>query len=234
MHPPRAIILAAGRGERLRPLTDTTPKPLLPVGGKPMIVWHLEALARSGVREVVINTAWLEEQFPLALGDGSAWGLKIHWSTEGRDHGGALETAGGIATVLTHLSPGGREPFWVVSGDIHAPAFEFDPEHAARLAQSDDHAHLWLVENPPFHPGGDFSLDDNGRVGPRKPGASLTYANIALMTPALLQGTPPGRRAALGPLLHAAVAAGRISGARWTGAWENVGTPEQWRALNPG
>ncbi|MEY4414953.1 MAG: hypothetical protein RIQ53_2246, partial [Pseudomonadota bacterium] len=112
--PLAAIILAAGRGERMRPLSDTCPKPLLPVGGRPMIEWHLRALAAAGVREVVINTAWLETQFPAALGDGRRWGLRIHYSMEGRDHGGALETAGGIAKALPWLG----ERFWVVSGDI--------------------------------------------------------------------------------------------------------------------
>jgi hypothetical protein len=120
---PRALILAAGRGERMRPLTDTTPKPLLPVRGQPLIVHHLVALAAAGVREVVINTAWLEEQFPAALGDGARWGLKIHYSMEGRDHGGALETAGGIAKALPWLAPRGEEAFWVVSGDVFLPGF---------------------------------------------------------------------------------------------------------------
>jgi MurNAc alpha-1-phosphate uridylyltransferase len=114
--PPRALILAAGRGERMRPLTDTCPKPLFTVHGKPLIVYHLEALAAAGVRQVVINTAWLEEDFPVLLGDGSRWGLRIDYSTEGRDHGGALETAGGIAKALPWLAPLGNEAFWVVSG----------------------------------------------------------------------------------------------------------------------
>ena len=127
--PIRALILAAGRGERMRPLTDTTPKPLLPVRGVPLIEWHLRALAEAGVREVVVNTAWLEEQFPLALGDGSRWGLRIVYSHEGRDHGGALETAGGIATALPLLSPNGDEPFGLVSGDIHAPGLPSGRRH---------------------------------------------------------------------------------------------------------
>ena len=127
----KALILAAGRGERMRPLTDTTPKPLLCVRGKPLIEWHLEALARAGVREVVINTAWLELQFPAALGDGSRWGLRIRYSTEGRDHGGALETAGGIAKALPWLG----EVFWLVSADIFAPDFIFERSLADRLAE---------------------------------------------------------------------------------------------------
>ena len=120
---PKAFILAAGRGERMRPLTDHTPKPLLPVRGKPLIEWHLEALARAGVREVEINTAWLEAQFPAALGDGMRWGLEIHYVHEGRDHGGAHETAGGIANALPLLGP----VFWVVSGDVFLPAVSSAP-----------------------------------------------------------------------------------------------------------
>ncbi len=121
--PARAFIMAAGRGERLRPHTDHTPKPLLPVRGQPLIAWHLAALAAAGVREVVINTAWLEDRFPEALGDGSRWGLAIRYSMEGRDHGGALETAGGIAKALAMLD----DPFWVVAGDVFLPGFTFVP-----------------------------------------------------------------------------------------------------------
>lgn len=234
---PRALILAAGRGERMRPLTDTVPKPLLPVRGRPLIVWHLEALARAGVREVVINTAWLEAQFPDALGDGHRWGLRITWSMEQRDHGGALETAGGIATALSHLAPDGDDPFWLVSGDVHAPGFEFPLREWQRMREGDDLARLWLVDNPPFHPTGDFRLDAQGRVQalpmPPDPPArdALTYANIALLRPGVVQGIRPGQRAPLGPCLRRAAAAGRVSGVRWAGAWENVGTPDQWRAL---
>src|SRR5512137_2843700 len=136
----RALILAAGRGERMRPLTDTTPKPLLEVRGQPLIVWHLQALARAGVREVVVNTAWLEDQFPAALGDGARWGLSIHYSMEGRDHGGALETAGGIAKALAWLG----DPFWVVAGDVFVPGFEFAAAAAERFARRGDLAQLWL------------------------------------------------------------------------------------------
>src|SRR5512146_8624 len=119
-HVTTALSLAAGRGERMRPLTDACPKPLLEVRGKRLIEWHLEALARAGVREVVVNTAWLEDQFPPALGDGSRWGLAIAWSMEGRDHGGALETAGGMAKALPRLGLADDEAFWVVSGDVWA------------------------------------------------------------------------------------------------------------------
>jgi len=236
----RALILAAGRGQRMRPMTDDRPKPLLPVQGKPLIEWHLLALAAAGVREVVVNTAWLEDQFPAALGDGSRWGLRLIYSQEGRHHGGALETAGGIAAALHHLAPGGDEPFWVVSGDIHAPAFGFDAAHVSAFAESQDLGLLWMVPNPAFHPRGDFTLDGAGRLhgvrptSPEQPmGTPLTYANFALLRPAIVQGLVPGQRAALGPLLHAASDVNRLAGLRWDGAWANVGTPEQWRALQP-
>ncbi len=157
--PLRALILAAGRGERMRPLTDRCPKPLLPVGGKALIAWHLEALAAAGVREVVINTAWLEAQFPATLGDGSRWGLSIRYSMEQRDHGGALETAGGIAKALPWLAPPGQDSFWVVSGDVFLPGFAFSAADAARFADNSTLAHLWLVPNASHHPTGDFGLD---------------------------------------------------------------------------
>lgn len=226
---PKALILAAGRGERMRPLTDHTPKPLLPVRGKPLIEWHLEALARAGVREVVVNTAWLEEQFPPALGDGSRWGVSIRYSMEGRDHGGALETAGGIAKALPWLG----EVFWLVSGDIFAPDFVFDAAHAHAFAASDDDALLWVVPNPSFKHDGDFALDARGRLTrPAKPGERrLTYANFALVRARMVAGIVPGTHAALAPLLFASADAGRLAGARLEGRWENVGTPDQLAAL---
>lgn len=233
---PRAIVLAAGRGERMRPLTDHTPKPLLPLHGKPMIEWHLEALARAGVREVVINTAWLEDQFPAVLGDGRRWGLRLRYSHEGRDHGGALETAGGIATALPWLADEPDAVFWVVSGDIHAPGFDFAAPAVSALRAAPDHlAHLWLVPNPPFHPQGDFGLDAEGHgladtVGPD--GQRWTYANLALMRPGLLAGVAAGQRAALGPLLFAAMRQRRVTASVWAGDWDNVGTPAQLKALN--
>ena len=223
------LILAAGRGERMRPLTDDCPKPLLPVWGRPMIEWQLDALARDGVREVVVNTAWLEEQFPAALGDGARWGLRIRYSMEGRDHGGALETAGGIAKALSWLG----EAFWLASGDVVAPGFRFDATAAARFAAGADDACLWLVPNPPFHAEGDFDLDAAHRVS--RPGAGAprpyTYANLALMRACLVDGVAPGAHAALGPLLFASAAAGRLAGRRWEGAWHNVGTMAQWQAM---
>lgn len=219
--PPRAIVLAAGRGERMRPLTDTTPKPLLPVFGRPLIEWHLLALARGGVREVVVNTAWLEDCFPAVLGDGARFGLAIRYSHEGRDYGGALETAGGIATVQDWLCADGRDAFWVVSGDIWAPDFRFDQARVDDFLASGQDARLWVVPNPPYHPRGDFDLA----------GERVTYANFALMRPTLCAGLPAGRRAALGPLLIDGVAAGRIGLEAGVGRWENVGTPAQLAAL---
>jgi len=223
----KALILAAGRGERMRPLTDHTPKPLLPVQGKPMIEWHLEALARGGVREVVINTAWLEEKFPAALGDGSRWGLRLHYSTEGRDHGGALDIAGGVAKALPLLG----DAFWVVSGDIFAPDFEFDPSTAQRFAQGDRLAHLWLVPNPPFHPQGDFGIDAHG-LAVRDVADRLTWASFGLYRAALFEHITPGTVVPLLPQLLRGIAQGRVGAERYTGRWENVGTPAQLEALN--
>ena len=235
----KAIVLAAGRGERMRPLTDATPKPLLPVHGKPLIEWHLDALACDGIGEVVVNTAWLEDQIVDALGDGSRFGLALHYSQEGRDHGGALETAGGIATALPLLrgAPDAldRDCFWVVSADIHMPGFRFDGAVARRFAASDHLAHLWLVPNPPYHPQGDFGLSADGHGladGPGPDGQRWTYANIALCRVALFDGIAPGTRAALGPLLFSAMRAQRVTAEVYRGPWENVGTPAQWEALN--
>ena len=224
----KALILAAGRGQRMRPLTDHTPKPLLPVAGRPMIEWHLLALAAAGVREVVVNTAWLEDQFPAALGDGSRFGLAIHYSMEGRDHGGALETAGGIAKALPLLG----DCFWLVSGDIVAPGFAFDATQARRFAAGTDDAHLWLVPNPDFHAAGDFALAGHRVLRPaaNQP-RPLTYANLALVRARLVAGLVPGQRAALGPRLFASAAAGRLAGELWAGDWHNLGTPAQLQSL---
>jgi MurNAc alpha-1-phosphate uridylyltransferase len=239
IRPLKAIVLAAGRGERMRPLTDATPKPLLKVHGKPLIEWHLEALARDGVREVVVNGAWLEQQLVDTLGDGSRFGLRIRYSLEGRDHGRALETAGGIAKALPLLCdaahPEAHDAFWVVSGDIHVPGFRFDAAVARRFVASDQLAHLWLVDNPPYHPTCDFGLDAQGlALGGEAAahGKRWTYANIALCRAGLLATVTPGSRAALGPLLHSAMLDRRVSAEVWRGAWENVGTPAQLDALN--
>lgn len=229
----KALILAAGRGERMRPLTDHTPKPLLEVGGKPLIVWHLEALARAGVREVVINTAWLEAQFEPALGDGRAWGLRLTWSHEGRDHGGALETAGGIAKALPHLG----DVFWVVSGDVFLPGFSFDAAMAQAWSRGTDLGHLWLVDNPPHHPTGDFALTAAGRVlsaNPANDGHRLTWASVGLFKAQLFAQVTPGTRLPLRPVLEHAISQGRLSAQRWEGGWTDVGTPERLQALRRG
>ena len=231
----KAIVLAAGRGTRMRPLTDHTPKPLLKVHGKPLIEWHLEALARGGVRDVVVNAAWLEEQIPAALGDGSRFGLRIRYSMEGRDHGGALETAGGIATALPLLADGRSDCFWVVSGDVYAPQFCFDAAVAECLRSSGLQAHLWLVPNPPYHAAGDFGLAADGfglADTPGPDGRRWTYANLALCRASLFDGIAAGRKLALGPLLFDAMRQRAITAEVYAGTWENVGTPAQLQALN--
>jgi MurNAc alpha-1-phosphate uridylyltransferase len=233
----KAIILAAGRGERMRPLSDHTPKPLLAARGKPLIEWHLEALARGGVHEVVINTAWLEEQIVAALGDGSRWGLSIRYSLEGRDHGGALETAGGIASALPWLVDRPNDCFWVVSGDVFAPWFRFDAARAERFAESGLMAHLWLVANPPYHPSGDFGLAADGfglADEPGPDGQRWTYANLALCRASVVEGIAAGTRAALGPRLYDGMRRRAITAEVYPGEWHNVGTPEQLAALNAG
>ncbi|MFO1326107.1 MAG: nucleotidyltransferase family protein [Rubrivivax sp.] len=225
--PAAAIILAAGRGERLRPLTDHCPKPLLAVRGRRLVEWHLQALAAGGVRQVVINTAWLEEQFPAVLGDGSRLGVQLRYSREGRDHGGALETGGGIAKALPLLDP----VFWVVSGDVFLPGFAFDAALRDRFERSDRLAHLWLVPNAPHHPQGDFSIDAQGLAredGPHR----FTWASVGLFRAELFAGIAPGTRLPLRPLLQQAIAAGRLGAERWDGAWTDVGTPERLAALN--
>jgi MurNAc alpha-1-phosphate uridylyltransferase len=225
----KAMILAAGRGERMRPLTDKTPKPLLEVRGKPLIVWHVEALARAGHKAIVINTAWLEKQIVEVLGDGSRWGVELHYSLEGRDWGGALET-GGIATAHPLLD----EVFWIVSADVYVPRFEFDDASLERFARGDKLAHLWLVPNPPFHPKGDFgiSADGLGVDGPGADGKRWTYANIALLRQELCSRIAPGQHAQLAPLLFEGMRAQRISVEAYDGEWHNLGTPQQLEALN--
>jgi len=218
----KALILAAGRGERMRPLSDRTPKPLLPVRGKPLIEWHLEALARAGVRDVVVNTAWLEEQFPATLGDGSRWGLRIAYSMEGRDHGQALETAGGIAKALPLLG----DVFWVVSGDIHAPAFPYAASDVDAFSASGASGQLWFVPNEPWHPGGDFGIDARGHAS-RDARPRYTYANFALFRAALFQDIVPGTKLPMRPKLEEALDADALLARMWDEAWFNIGTPQQ-------
>ena len=214
----KAMILAAGRGERLRPLTDHTPKPLLEVRGKALIVWHLEALARAGVHEVIINLAWLGARIRAALGTGERCGLTVHYSQEPP---GALEAGGGIHQALPLL---GAAPFIVVNGDTYTD-FDFaDLRIAARSL-----AHLVLVPNPLQHPRGDFSLlhDDVLDEG----AARFTYSGIGLYRPEFFAACAPGRFPLL-PLLRQASAARRLQGEVYRGRWEDVGTPERLAALN--
>jgi MurNAc alpha-1-phosphate uridylyltransferase len=192
------------------------------VRGKALIEWHLEALARGGVHRVVVNTAWLEEQFPPALGDGSRWGLELHYSMEGRDHGGALETAGGIAKALPWLG----EVFWVVSGDVFLPRFAFDAGLVEGFAASDALAQLWLAPNAPHHPEGDFAIDAQGQVvmnaQPRR-----TWASVGLFRSAMFSGIVPGTRLPLRPLLDAAAQTRRLRGVAWDQGWTDIGTAER-------
>jgi MurNAc alpha-1-phosphate uridylyltransferase len=223
----KALILAAGRGERMRPLTDRTPKPLIEVRGKRLIEWHLEALARAGVREVVVNTAWLEEQFPATLGDGARYGVKIAYSLEGRDHGGALETAGGIAKALPLLG----DAFWVVSGDVYIPSFPFDPLDAKLFVESDALGQLWMVKNAPHHPTGDFGIDKD-RLASRTTEPRLTWASVGLFRAALFRDIPVGTKMALRPRLELAMDQRRLRAEFFGGSWTDVGTMERLDTLN--
>jgi len=223
------MILAAGRGERMRPLTDRTPKPLLPVAGKPLLVWHLERLARAGFHEVVINHAHLGDQIEALLGDGGAWNVHIRYSAEPY---GALETAGGIANALPMLTNAlGNEPFLVINGDIFC---DWDVGRARTALGAEALAHLVLVDNPPQHPLGDFTLVA-GKVGSRDTATHLqtrTFAGIGIYRPALFADIPRGTPARLAPQLLAAIAAQRVSGEFHAGRWVDVGTPERLAALD--
>ena len=214
----RAMILAAGRGERMRPLTDHTPKPLLKVGGKPLIVWHLERLAAAGFKEVVINHAHLGEQIEQALGNGQQWGMSIQYSAEKV----ALETAGGIANAL-HLL--GEEAFLVVNGDIFT-----EMDFAKLKLQTPNLAHLVMVDNPPQHPNGDFSYAE-GRLlldGTNK----LTFSGVGVYHPDLFADILPGQAAKLAPLLKAAIANERLTAQHHHGEWRDIGTPERLQELD--
>jgi MurNAc alpha-1-phosphate uridylyltransferase len=225
-HAPKAMILAAGFGERMRPLTEHTPKPLLTAGGKPLIVWQIERLRAAGFTDLVINHAHLGAQIEERLGDGRVHGVSIAWS----DEGVPLETAGGIANALRLL---GDAPFLVTNGDVYT---EYDYAQLRPVLQDmTDHprhlARLVLVDNPPHHPQGDFILDE-GRVTtptlPRAPGPlPLTFSGIACYRPELFAAIVPGHKAALAPLLRAAMAEGRVTGEHFRGRWEDVGTPQR-------
>jgi N-acetyl-alpha-D-muramate 1-phosphate uridylyltransferase len=255
--PAQAMILAAGRGERMRPLTDTCPKPLLQVRGQPLMLWPMIALSRAGFVSQLINIAWLGEQIeayflskndhePLrnlrqALLNQERLGCppSLQFSHEGRDFGGALETAGGIVRALPQLA----DVFWVVAGDVFMPDFEFSRTAFEQFSQSDALAHLWLVPNPPHNPRGDFGLSAHGNALnlPKDAGHELyNFSTVALYKRAFFSppfcdipaGNPDGIKAALAPLLRSAMDAGRVTAQLYTGEWTDVGTPERLAQLN--
>lgn len=215
----KAMILAAGRGSRMRPLTDTTPKSLLLLKGRPLIEHHLCNLSKAGIREFVINTGWLGEQIPAALGDGKRWNARIHYSHEGWP---ALETAGGIQKALPLL---GEEPFLLVNGDVYVEA-EWKYWTRRGLARG-DLAHLILVPNPVHNPKGDFGLVSS-RI--YEEGQQYTYSGMAVLSPELFAELKPGA-AKLAPLLRKAIAAGCVTGELFKGRWVDIGTPERLQRL---
>lgn len=243
---PPAMLLAAGRGERMRPLTDVTPKPLLKVQGVPLLQLHMQALLAAGVPRAVINTGWLGMQIPAYFGDefvqqpdaGASAKLLLAYSAEPEK---AFETAGGISRALPQL---GRV-FWLAAGDVYAPDFSFAVQDAQEFAQSDELAHLWLVPNPAHNPRGDFGLSEDGKAldlpaDDERP--RYTYSTIALLKAELFAapwfdvqpGNPEGLRAPLAPLLRRAMQDGRVGASLYTGRWVDVGTPERLAQLNQG
>lgn len=235
----KAMILAAGRGERMRPLTDHTPKPLLQVRGKALIDWQAEALAQGGFHELVINTAWLESQisshFSLKPMHNVREPLSISYSHEGADFGLALETAGGIARALPLLG----DVFWLLAGDVFVPGFEFSAAAVSRFVASDKLAHLWLVPNPPHHPDGDFGLNADGlalNLASADTAPRYTYSTIGLYRRELFAdlpfGNPQGLAVPLGPLLRLAMDRQQVSAELYHGDWTDVGTPARLAQLN--
>ncbi|QWL61730.1 nucleotidyltransferase family protein [Aeromonas jandaei] len=213
----KAMILAAGRGERMRPLTDLLPKPLLAVGGKPLIVHHIEKLKAAGVTELVINHAWLGHKLVETLGDGSALGVTIRWSAEES----ALETAGGIIQALPLL---GDEPFLVINGDTW---LDLNYRSLVELSLGENLAHLWLAPNPPQHPAGDFALQDGKVVDT----PAFTFSGVGLYRPAAFAGLPAGARK-LAPLLREWMAQGLVGGSLLAGEWRDIGTVDRLRELD--
>ncbi|RUO30170.1 N-acetylmuramate alpha-1-phosphate uridylyltransferase MurU [Aliidiomarina sanyensis] len=213
----RAMILAAGRGKRMRPLTDHTPKPLLSVGGMPLLAWHLEKLRNAGVTDIVINTAWLGAQLEAYFGDGAEFGVSIRWSHEPP---GGLETAGGIIQALPLLTDGlsSEQPFWVINGDIWT---DYDMNRLPRDLRG-DLAHLVLVDNPKHHPHGDFAL--RGQRVVAEPG--LTFSGVSVLSPELFAGVAVDFLP-LRPFFERAIAQGRVAGEHHVGHWTDVGTPER-------
>ncbi len=244
-----AMVLAAGRGERMRPLTDTTPKPMLIVRGRPLIEWHLHALAKAGIVDVVINLAHLGDQIREHVGTGGQYGLRIRYSQEPV---GALETAGGIATAKPWIDHQGRHnpgPFLVINADIftdwpmqqaHSIGQAWrDQKTMQDFSHSEGRCHLILVDNPGHHPQGDFGLGQPTHAGParvteRPAHGSLTFSGIGVYDPEVFASIAPGERAPLAPLLHRAVAEGRCTGSHYQGIWCDVGTPERLAKLNQG
>lgn len=210
----KAMILAAGLGNRMRPLTLTTPKPLLAVGGKPLIVWHIEALQKIGVTEIVINAAWLKEKLVETLGDGTQFGVKIIWSLE--DEG--LETAGGIIQALPYL---GDAPFILVNGDVWT---RFDFAELLAVELNDQLAHVILVDNPPQHPQGDFILQDSQVFDRQEDQQGFTFSGVSVLSPKLFENLPQGKRP-LAPILREAMSKKLVSGQKMACAWVDVGTP---------
>ncbi len=239
--PSQAMILAAGRGERMRPLTDNCPKPLLEVGGKPLLQYHLESFVRNGFLELVVNTAWLGHQIENRFAPDSAWRarttaagmqpIRICYSHEGRDFGAPLETAGGIARALPLLA----ETFWLVGGDVYVPGFEFSRGALDRFHSSGKLAHLFLVPNPQHNLKGDFGLRGDG-VALRDDVRKYTYSTIGMYRKRFFDGLPAGNphgiKAPLLPLLLAAIDNEQLTAEIYTGAWTDVGTPERLAQLN--
>ena len=232
-----AMILAAGRGERMRPLTDHRPKPLLQVRGQALLAWHVQALAHGGFGHLLVNTAWLGEQIEPALAPLAAHlNCRIGYSHEGLDFGAALETAGGIARALPSLA----DVFWVVAGDVYAPQFAFSQEAVDRFAASGLLAHLYLVPNPAHNPGGDFGLDPGSglalNLATGHPERRYTFSTIALYRreffASVPTGNPQGLKLALAPLLRQAMDRAQVSAQVYSGAWTDVGTPERLAELN--
>jgi len=239
-----AMILAAGRGDRMRPLTDHTPKPLLTVRGKPLMQWPMEGLVRASFDHILINTAWLGEHIQGHYGGASALPgagvAHLRYSDEAQDFGHALETAGGIARALPQLA----QAFWVVAGDVFVPEFEFTTQALERFVASDLLAQVWLVPNPSHNPQGDFGLSDQGlalnlKTNPT-PQSLYTFSTIALYKSAffdtpycdIVPGNPQGTAAPLAPMLRAAMDRGQVGATLYTGTWTDVGTPERLAQLN--